>query len=794
MPGNSLLGLTRVDPNEFDKQDAKGNVQAAIFGSPYQRLVDDVNRRIEVYKRTDRYAENQTQAREDIRTLKRDANGKLDALLLDRFRAQKIGYEGATWDDLKNREGKPQKRPLTAQDVQALRPFHWGFEFHKVLQERGGFDAIITNPPWDVFQTDEKEFFQDYVPEIQKKKIRIEDWKKQQLELMKQPELRDAWLEYASSYPHVAKYFKTSPQYPNQISIVNGRNVGSKINLYTYFTEQCFNLLRDGGQCGIVIPSGIYTDLGAKQLREMLFAETQITGLFCFENRKEIFEGVHRSFKFVVLSFTKGGHTDAFPAAFMRLETKDLELFPEQLGLDISVDLIRKLSPQTLAVMEFKEKTDIDIAEKVGVHPALGEITESWNVTLMQEINMTTDSRLLQAQSTLGSVPLMQGGMLHQFDSEFASPKYWLSLQDGRAEIIGRKGDLGQKLSYQDYRFAHRRIARNTDTRTAIACVVPPNRFCADTAQTVRNLLPNNVTVVLVTIFNSFVVDYQTRQRVTAHCDAHFMYSLPIPRITEENVFFSKLLERGARLTCTTLEFDALAKKVGLRGYEDGVTDPEERANLRAELDGLVAHLYGLTETEFAYILTTFPLVGEHTKTAALAAFNRLAPGPEPTGTDAELARLIAAGESAGLEFKATARVNLHTGAPDKRMEDAVLKTVAGFWNAAGGTLLVGVADDGTPLGLDADLGTLGKKRDLDGLELFLTDLLLGGRLHLSGLLAVSFGAPAGKTVCKLEVAAAAGPVWVTVGGLERFYVRTGNSTRELSPSETHEYVRRRWG
>ncbi len=273
-----------------------------------------------------------------------------------------------------------------------------------------------------------------------------------------------------------------------------------------------------------------------------------------------------------------------------------------------------------------------------------------------------------------------------------------------------------------------------------------------------------------------------------------YVYQLPIPRLTASSPAFTPIVLRAAKLVCTTPEFDDLAAAVGLGSHQNGATDPDERAALRAELDGLVAHLYGLSETEFAYILTTFPLVGEHTKTAALAAFNRFAPGPAATGTDAELARLIAAGESAGLEFKATARVNLHTGAPDKRMEDVILKTVAGFWNAAGGTLLVGVADDGTPLGLDADLRTLGRKPDLDGLELFLTELLLGGRLHLSGLLAVSFGRVAGKTVCKLAVEAAAGPVWVTVGGLERFYVRTGNSTRELSPSETHEYVRRHWG
>jgi hypothetical protein len=77
-------------------------------------------------------------------------------------------------------------------------------------------------------------------------------------------------------------------------------------------------LLRSGGECGTVIPSGIYTDLGAKQLREMLFSRAQITGLFGFENRQAIFEGVHRSFKFIVLTFEKGGKTEEFPGLYKR--------------------------------------------------------------------------------------------------------------------------------------------------------------------------------------------------------------------------------------------------------------------------------------------------------------------------------------------------------------------------------------------------------------------------------------------------------------------------------------------
>ncbi len=290
----------------------------------------------------------------------------------------------------------------------------------------------------------------------------------------------------------------------------------------------------------------------------------------------------------------------------------------------------------------------------------------------------------------------------------------------------------------------------------------------------------------VVSVLNSFLVDYLIRQRVTAHVSFFFVYGLPVPRLTAQD----PIVERAAKLICTTPEFDDLAAEVGLGSQENGVTDPDERAALRAELDGLIAHLYGLTEAEFTYILTTFPIVDESVKTAALAAFNRLA----PTDDDTDITRLIAEGESEGLEFKSTARFNLHTKAQDKKMEEVILKTVAGFWNAAGGTLLVGVDDNGQVLGLEADLQTLGKKKDLDGFELFLIELLLGNRLKLSGLLKTSFHGVGGKTVCKIAVEPAPEPVWVTTDSRERLFVRAGNSTRELPGSEVFGYTRRHWG
>jgi hypothetical protein len=77
----------------------------------------------------------------------------------------------------------------------------------------------------------------------------------------------------------------------------------------------------------------------------------------------------------------------------------------------------------------------------------------------------------------------------------------------------------------------------------------------------------------------------------------------------------------AAHLICITPESDSLAKQVGLKSHKDGVTDPARRAKLRAELDAIIAHLYGLTEPEFAHILSTFPIVPQETKAAALAEF-----------------------------------------------------------------------------------------------------------------------------------------------------------------------------
>ena len=627
LPGNSLIGLLRVDDKSFEKKEHQGNL---FRQRSYREILEEKNRLIENYRHSATYADDLSALRNDIDGKKHECAAVLDDMLLDEFEQLGIKYEQAVWDESKNKEGKPKRRAMAIADIQRLKPFHWGFEFDKVLNNRGGFDAIITNPPWEIFKPNAKEFFLDYSDLVSRKKMLIHDFESEQARLLDHDaDIRAAWLDYLSNFPHVSAYYRAANQYQNQISVVNGKKAGTDINLYKLFTEQCHNLLRPGGLCGIVIPSCIYTDLGAKQLREMLFGQSRVTGLFCLENRKEVFEGVHRSFKFVVLTFQKGGTTRQFPAAFMRHNVEELERFPQHGAVPISVDLVRRLSPDSLSVMEFKCDLDVQIAEKMLKFPLLGEKLEgSWNVQFTREFDMTNDSHLFKTEPGKGRLPLYEGKMIWQFDHKLSPPRYWVDEKEGRAAILGREKDTGQKLDYQDYRLGFRDVAASTNERAAIAAVIPSCCFAGNTLPTsvpYTKFSPSPKELCFTAAaFDSVVFDFLIRSKITNHLNMFYVYQMPVPRLMEKDPKFASIVERAARLICTTPEFDSLAKQVGLKSHKDGVTDPTQRAQLRAQLDALIAHLYGLTEPEFAHILSTFPLVPQETKDAALAEFRTM--------------------------------------------------------------------------------------------------------------------------------------------------------------------------
>ncbi len=214
---------------------------------------------------------------------------------------------------------------------------------------------------------------------------------------------------------------------------------------------------------------------------------------------------------------------------------------------------------------------------------------------------------------------------------------------------------------------------------------------------------------------------------VSSNINTFYIYQLPCLRLKPTEKWYKPIVEKAAKLICITDEFAALWEKVMKTKWNQKVaaTTEEERSTLKAELDGIIAHLYGLTEEEFAYILSTFPIVASTQKQAALAAYKLLTPQfAKAATTEIAIPDLIQKGESPLLEFKSTLRVDIKTGKAEKFIEHSVIKTLAAFLNSAGGTLLIGVEDNKNILGLELDFNSFSKGDKLDEFQKHFDNLI----------------------------------------------------------------------
>ncbi len=205
---------------------------------------------------------------------------------------------------------------------------------------------------------------------------------------------------------------------------------------------------------------------------------------------------------------------------------------------------------------------------------------------------------------------------------------------------------------------------------------------------------------------------------------------------------------------------------------------------LGAGLGGIAAYLITGRPSDLPFV--AIALAGLVGTVAVLLVGERFARTPEPT-----VLELLNAGESATVEFKSTARHNMRTELRDERIEAVIPRTVAGFLNSQGGTLLIGVDDNGVVLGLGLDLQHM-KQPDLDRYELWINDYV-SRNLGASCLanVAVSFPSIGGTTVCMVRVRPSNRPVYMRAPRTQQvqFFTRMGNSTRDLPVDEAIAYA-----
>ncbi|WP_306534474.1 Eco57I restriction-modification methylase domain-containing protein [Geobacter sp.] len=521
--------------------------------------------------------------------------------------------------------------------------FHWHLAFPDVFAD-GGFDVVMGNPPWEVSQLSEEEYFAIHAPSIAalpgaKRKRAIAE-----LEISS-PLLWSRYLQEKHQTEANNTFIRESMQFE--------LTAKGKLNLYALFAEAFLSLLNKKGRAGIIVPTGIATDDSTKAYFEAISIGRRLVSLYDFENRQKLFPAVDSRMKFSLL--TLGNDVAATDFAFFLTDT--LQLKDKRRHFTLSGDDIRQLNPNTRTCPVFRSQADAELTKNIYrnasvlIDESKGEAGNPWGISFRQGLfNMTSDSALFRTYAQLIELgarldrnifvesdgrrwlPLYEAKMVNFYDhragsyesrgsdrgyrvlpptplSDYQNPNhevmpfYWVPEEEVRCRT-NEKWDRNWLLSFKD-------VTASTNERTVIQTIIP---FWG-VGHTAPIIFPDTSTkkvAFLLSNLCSFVLDFAARQKVGG---LHLTFSyfkqfpiLPVSTISEEtsNYIIPRILE----LTYTSESLRPWAEDLGYQGAPFP-WNPERRALLRAELDAYYAKLYGLTRDELRYILDPADVYGE---------------------------------------------------------------------------------------------------------------------------------------------------------------------------------------
>jgi len=442
----------------------------------------------------------------------------------------------------------------------ARRFFHWELEFPEVFFDRegtrlplAGFDAVLGNPPWDMVRADAG--------------------------------LADERSRAKHDVASVLRFTRDAGVYSAQS--------GGHANRYQLFLERAIALTRQGGRIGLVLPSGLATDHGSAPLRQRLISRCDLDAIVGIDNHRGIFP-IHRSVCFLLVTASTGSSTRRIACRFGIEDPAALEGIGEEPSdsspwypVHVSPALLERVSGSGLVIPALRSTTDLAIVDRASaLFPPLGS-PQGWAAQFGRELNASDDRGAFRAPGH--GMPVVEGKHLEPFRTALGAARYSIHAADARRLLRSDR--------HERPRLAYRDVAGSTNRTTLIAALLPARCVSTHTLFCLRTPLPLRAQHYLCVLFNSFVVNYFVRLRVTTHVTTATVEQLPIPTAEAAPAAFKEISRLG-RL---------LSKRF----------DPEAFATLNAR----VAELYQLSTSEFQHVLDTFPLIPVEERRAALRIF-----------------------------------------------------------------------------------------------------------------------------------------------------------------------------
>ena len=549
--------------------------------------------------------------------------------------------------------------------VQKLRAeerfLHWQVAFPGVWSDwerperRGGFDAVIGNPPWDRIKLQQVEWFAARRPSIAHAQ-RAADRKRMIAALQQDGDPLAVEFELANHRAEsTARMARACGDYP---FLSKG-----DINLYSLFVERTMALVKPDGMVGLLVPSGIASDKTAAKFFQRVATQGRLKALYDFENKKVFFPDVHASFKFCVFVASPSPVSEPAKSAFYLHNVA--EIGDPQRCFSLSAQDFAAVNPNTGTAPIFRSRRDADLTTSIYrrlpvlVDRSSGEEVKAWSVKYSTMFHMTNDSGLFRTREELEEregaypignnrfnspsgewVPLYEGKMVQAFDHRAASivvnpdnqhrpaqpvpatdrqhedpawlpaPQYWVATSE-----CGWSSKSGWVLGFKE-------ITAPTNVRTFIAALLPAVGF-GNKVPILKPETADRTEWLLAANFNATIFDFATRQKVQGQTlNLFIVEQLPVvPPDRYKSIRFGPktaadiISDAVLELTYTAHDMAPLARDLGYVDESGQVKPPfvwdeERRLHLRAKLDAVFFHLYGVTDRDdVRYVYATFPIV-----------------------------------------------------------------------------------------------------------------------------------------------------------------------------------------
>ena len=540
---------------------------------------------------------------------------------------------------------------------------HWQVAFPGVWSEwenaerEGGFDAVIGNPPWDRVKLQQVEWFAARRPEIARA-TRAADRKRMIADLEKAEDpLAHEFAEASERAKTAAHVARNCGDYP----LLSGGDV----NLYSLFVERAMALVKPEGMVGLLTPSGIASDKTAARFFKGVSTEGRLKALYDFENKKIFFPDVHASFKFCVFVASPSKIEESAKCAFYLNGVAEIKATDSKRRFSLSADDFASVNPNTGTAPIFRTEQDAKLTTTIYnrlpvlVDRSSGEEEKAWPVKYSTMFHMTNDSGLFRTREELEEnegawsiggnryrnkagdwLPLYEGKMVQAFDHRAASvvvnpQNQHRPAQPQPATLVQHRDpnwlptpqywilESETSLSATPYLLTFKDVTAPTNIRSMIAMLIP-NSGVGNTLPIV-SIDEGNVTeaAILLANLNAIPFDYIARQKIQGqHLNWFIVEQLPVvlPEAFDTTSFGHKTAGEIVRkavleLTYTAHDMAPFARDMGYVDEKGEVLQPfawdeTRRLRLRAKLDAVFFHLYGVTDRDdVRYIYSTFPIV-----------------------------------------------------------------------------------------------------------------------------------------------------------------------------------------